>query len=89
MLKRGGKLLWCGIMTGRETMVSIHQTYLRHLSIMGLYLGEKEELESLMRLVSKGKVKPHIHDVLDLKEAAKAHKLIAEGKTIGKVVLKI
>ena len=52
-----------------------------------MYLGEKHELESLVKLVSEGKVKPHIGEILQLKDAAKGHRLIAEGKAIGKVVL--
>jgi NADPH:quinone reductase-like Zn-dependent oxidoreductase len=87
MVKKGGKILWCGIMTGREAMISIHQTYLRHVSLLGLYLGEKEELASLVDLVSKGKVKPYIGETLDLKDVAKGHILIGEGKVTGKVVL--
>ena len=87
MVKKGGKILWCGIMTGRETTVSIHQTYLRHISLLGLYLGEKNELESLLKLVAEGKVKPHIHGRLNLRDAGEAHRLMAEGKVIGKIVL--
>lgn len=89
MLKRGGKLLWCGIMTGREAVVSIHMTYLKHLSLLGLYLGEKAELEKLLELVSTGTLKPHIGVTMDLKDAAKAHTLLEQGNVIGKVVLKI
>jgi NADPH:quinone reductase-like Zn-dependent oxidoreductase len=87
MVKKGGKILWCGIMTGREAPISIHQTYLRHLSLLGLYLGEKEELVKLVDLVSQGKVKPYIGETLELKDAAKGHVLIAEGKITGKLVL--
>ncbi len=87
MVKKGGKILWCGIMTGREATISIHQTYLRHISLLGLYLGEKEELVKLVDLVSRGKVKPYIGETLDLKDAAKGHVLIGEGKVTGKVVL--
>jgi len=89
MVKKGGKILWCGIMTGREATISIHQTYLRHLSLLGLYLGEKEELVKLVDLVSQGKVKPYIGETLELKDAAKGHVLIAEGKITGKLVLVI
>jgi D-arabinose 1-dehydrogenase-like Zn-dependent alcohol dehydrogenase len=71
----------------RRTTVNLHQTYLRHLSLLGLYLGEKYELEELVKLVSDGKVKPHIGHRLEMKDAAKGHQLIAEGKVIGKVVL--
>jgi NADPH2:quinone reductase len=89
MVKKGGKILFCGILTGREAMVSLHQTYLRHISLLGLYLGEKHELEELVSLVSEGKVKPHIGAVLDLKDAAKAHEMMAKGEVIGKIVLKV
>jgi len=87
MLKRGARLLWCGIMTGKETTVSIHQTYLKHVSLLGLYLGEKNELESLINLCAEGKVKPVISEVLNLRDAARGHKLIEEKKVIGKVIL--
>lgn len=88
MVKKGGKILFCGILTGREAMVSLHQTYLRHISLLGLYLGEKRELEELVKLVSLGKVKPQIGEVIELKDAAKGHQLMEEGKVIGKIVLK-
>ncbi len=87
MVKKGGKILFCGILTGREAMVNFHQTYLRHISLLGLYLGEKHELESLLKLVSEGKIKPHTGEKLDLKDAARGHQLIAEGKVIGKAVI--
>ena len=87
MVKKGGRILWCGIMTGREATVSIHQTYLRHISLLGLYLGEKVELEELVKLVSQGKVKPYIGEKLSLKDAAKGHRLIQDGKVTGKVVM--
>jgi NADPH2:quinone reductase len=87
MVKKGGRILWCGIMTGRETTVSMHQTYLRHISLLGLYLGEKEELKELVDLVASGKVKPYIGETLDLKDAAKGHQLLGEGKVTGKIVL--
>jgi len=87
MVKKGGKILFCGILTGREAMVSLHLTYLRHISLLGLYLGEKRELEALVRLVSEGKVKPHVGAKFDLKDAAEAQKMMAEGKVIGKILL--
>jgi NADPH:quinone reductase-like Zn-dependent oxidoreductase len=87
MVKKGGKILFCGILTGREATVSLHQTYLRHISLLGLYLGEKYELEELVKLVSQRKIVPHIGETLSLKDAAKGQKMIEEGKVIGKIVL--
>ena len=87
MVTKGGKILFCGILTGRETNVNLHQMYLRHISLLGLYLGEKYELEELVKLVSARKIVPYIGETLSLKDAAKGHQLIEEGKVIGKVVL--
>jgi NADPH:quinone reductase-like Zn-dependent oxidoreductase len=87
MVKKGGKILWCGIMTGRETTVSMHQTYLRHISLLGLYLGEKHELEALVKLCSEGKVKPYIYQKLDLRDVAEGHRLMESGIMMGKIVM--
>ncbi|MBC8400188.1 MAG: zinc-binding dehydrogenase [Candidatus Marinimicrobia bacterium] len=89
MLKKGGTMLLCGIITGRETMVNLHMTYLRHLSIKGFYLGTKPEMLELLDLVSKNLIKPHIHTVLPLEEAVEAHHLLESGEVIGKIVLSI
>lgn len=89
LLRKGGTLLLCGIITGRETNFSIHQTYLRHLSIKGLYMGTKAEMVELLRLVEEKKVKPHIGNVLDLREAAEGHRLMENGESIGKIALNL
>jgi len=89
MLRKGGTLLLCGIITGQETNFSIHQTYLRHLSIKGLYMGTKAEMVELLRLVEEKKVTPHIENVLDLREASEGHRLMESGESIGKIVLKL
>jgi alcohol dehydrogenase len=87
MLQKGGRLLLCGKLTGMEAPLSLHLTYLRHLSILGLYLGEKRELEALLRWVLDGKVKPVIDRVLPLEEAAEAQRLMETGGHVGKIVL--
>lgn len=89
LLKKGGKMLLCGIITGRETNVSLHMTYLRHLSIHGLYLGTIDEMKQLLNLISCGKVVPHISDVLSLEDAAEGHRRLEEEGVNGKIVLKI
>lgn len=88
LLKKGGRMLLCGILTGRETTFSIHQTYLRHLSVKGLYLGTKQEMQELIALTAEGNVKPLISTALPLAEAPRAHEIMATGQHLGKLVLK-
>ena len=87
MMKKGGRLVLCGILSGREATLNIHTTYLKHLSLFGTYLGEKNELEELVNLVSLGAVKPLVHRIFELEDIQDAHKLIEEGKAIGKIVI--
>jgi NADPH:quinone reductase-like Zn-dependent oxidoreductase len=89
MLKKGGTMLLCGIITGRETNFSIHQTYLRHLSIRGVYLGTKTEMQALLNLVERGSIKPHAGMALPLADAAEGHRLVESGESIGKVALRV
>jgi NADPH:quinone reductase-like Zn-dependent oxidoreductase len=87
LVKKGGRILLCGIMTGRESNLNLHMTYLRHISIHGLYLGTKEEMTELVKLTADGSVKPVIYDTLPLSDAAKAHKIVEENENTGKVVM--
>ncbi len=87
LLRKGGKLLLLGQLAGRETTFNIHQTYLKHLSIHGLYLGRKEELEAVLGLVAEGDLRPVIHAELPLRRAADAQRLVMESRHVGKVVM--
>ncbi|GHE50406.1 NADPH:quinone reductase [Streptomyces longispororuber] len=46
-------------------------------------------LEAIARLVDAGRVRPHVSATFDLTEAARAHELVASGRTQGKVVLTV
>ncbi|MDQ1266934.1 MAG: alcohol dehydrogenase [Bacteroidota bacterium] len=88
LLRKNGKLMLCGMLTGMEVKLHIQQAYFRHLNINGLFLGSLGEFKDLAAMISAGKLKPQIHDILPLEQAAIGHKLMAEGEITGKVVLK-
>jgi NADPH:quinone reductase-like Zn-dependent oxidoreductase len=87
LVKKGGQLLLCGMIAGREAMLSIHQTYLRHLSIHGVYLGSREELAALVDLVQLGLLTPHVGTKLPLERAGEGHALLEQRRSLGKIVL--
>lgn len=89
LLRKNGKLLLCGMLTGMETKLHIQQTYFRHINIHGLFLGSLSEFSQIVKLISYEKIKPYIFDTFDLKDASKAHSLIASGESAGKIILKI
>ncbi len=87
LLENGGKLLVCGIMTGRETTLNIHRTYFHHRSIHGFFLGTMNDLHALLDLVARKRVHPVIDSLLPISEAAHAHRKVAKGEHGGKIVL--
>jgi NADPH:quinone reductase-like Zn-dependent oxidoreductase len=87
MLRKGGTLLWCGMITGREVTVNIQATYVRHLSIRGLYLGSRREMDAIVGHLAAGDLRPHIHATLPLSQARRAHEMLESGEVTGKVVL--
>ncbi len=87
LLRKGGRVVLCGILTGREAVLSLHQTYLRHLSIYGVYLGTRTELERLLALLAAGQLRAAIAERLPLSEAVHAHRLMESSQHVGKVVL--
>ncbi|MFB3852685.1 MAG: zinc-binding alcohol dehydrogenase family protein [Vicinamibacterales bacterium] len=87
LVRKGGTILWCGMITGREVTVNIQALYLKHASIRGLYLGSMAEFRSVVEAVSSGALRPRVHAVLPLSEAARAHRLLESGEVFGKVVL--
>jgi NADPH:quinone reductase-like Zn-dependent oxidoreductase len=89
LVRKGGQLLLCGMIAGREASFSIHQTYLRHLSIRGLYLGTREELAELVDLVEHGRVRPHVGSTLPLSEAGRAQELLERRMNLGMGVLRV
>ncbi|MEV0442418.1 NADP-dependent oxidoreductase [Streptomyces spectabilis] len=46
-------------------------------------------LEAIAQLIDAGRIQPHVSATFDLTEAAKAHELVASGRTQGKVVLTV
>lgn len=87
-VRKGGKILLCGMLTGMEVNLHIQQTYFRHISIHGLYLGTRQEFKELIDLYSDGKIKPYIHSTFKFDEAVKAHQLFESGEFVGKILLK-
>ncbi len=89
MLTNGGRLLLCGILGGRTSEINVHLTYYHHRSIHGLFLGTKEDMTEITRLVAEKRVVPLVDSVMPLSEAAQAHRKVEAGLHKGKIVLNI
>lgn len=88
-LTQGGRLVTCGATTGYDAKLDLRFLFTRQLSILGSYMGTKDELRTLLKLVAQGRLKPVVDKVWPLREAQAAHAYLEEGKQFGKVVLTV
>jgi NADPH:quinone reductase-like Zn-dependent oxidoreductase len=88
-LARGGRLAVCGATSGAEVAFDVRYLFARQLSILGTWMGTKGEMAEVMRLIERRRFAPVIHAVLPLEEAAEAHRMLAESRQFGKIVLTV
>jgi NADPH:quinone reductase-like Zn-dependent oxidoreductase len=86
-LTMGGRMLICGATIGDDPDLSIREIYQSHRKILGAPLGNRQDFQSVLDMLSRGEIKPVIHATMPLEAVAEAHRLIEEGKSFGKVVL--
>jgi NADPH2:quinone reductase len=92
-----GRVIVYGSATGQKSQVDTRILYTKGASVHGLwltYLSAKRELmndawKQLSAWMSQGHLHPVIGKVLPMQRSADAYRLLADGKNIGKVVLKI
>lgn len=88
-LTMGGRLVTCGNTTGWQGKTDLRYVFARQLNILGSYMGSKSDLLQLLPLVEKGSLRPVVHEVFPLQEAAQAHRMLEAGDQFGKIVLEI
>jgi NADPH:quinone reductase-like Zn-dependent oxidoreductase len=88
-LALGGRLVTCGATTGYDGKIDLRFLFSRQLSLLGSYMGSKEELRMVLRLVALGKLKPVVDKVWPLHDCMVAHTYLEQGKQFGKVILTV
>lgn len=86
-LAQAGRLVTCGATTGVDAKIDIRYLFTRQWSILGSYMGTRQELFQVMKLVGQGKLRAVVDRTLPLKEAAQAHALLEKRQQFGKIVL--
>jgi putative PIG3 family NAD(P)H quinone oxidoreductase len=94
-----GRLVQIGLMGGESATIDLRRVLGRRLTITGSTLRartveQKGEIASALRrevwpLLERGAVKPIVHKVFPLVQAADAHRLMESSEHIGKIVLSV
>jgi NADPH2:quinone reductase len=91
-----GRIIIIGFASGRIPQIPANIVLVKNIDIIGFYWGShqtrrpellRQSFAQLFRWFEEGKLKPHISEKVDLKDAAKALDLLRQRKSTGKVVL--
>ena len=88
-LSPGGRLVTCGATTGFDAKIDLRFLFVKQLSVLGSYMGTKDEFATVLRLVAAGKLKPIVDRIFPLAECGAAHEYLESGAQFGKVVLTV
>jgi alcohol dehydrogenase len=86
-LHRQGRLLTCGATAGFDPKEDLRYIWTFELNILGSNGWMREDLTTLLDLISSGKLKPIIDRALSLPEANEAFRLLEDRIVFGKVIV--
>ncbi|HTJ41909.1 MAG TPA: zinc-binding dehydrogenase [Kofleriaceae bacterium] len=86
-VRNGGRIVTCGATSGFTPAIDLRHIFFRQIEVLGSTMGTKADLLKVLEHVAAGRLKPVVHAVLPLAEAARAHRILEERAAFGKVVL--
>jgi NADPH:quinone reductase-like Zn-dependent oxidoreductase len=84
----GGTIVSAGATSGDDARMNVTFMFVKQLRILGSRLGTMADTIDAARHLSAGRFSPLIGDVLPLERLADAHRLMEEGRLIGKMIVK-
>jgi len=89
VVRRGGKIILCGITTGAKAETNLQVLYWNQLTIMGSTMGSNEDFRQMLEAVTAAKLKPVIDSVEPLENVRDAMGKMEAGEQFGKIVLRV
>ena len=87
-VRRGGRIVICGVTTGAEAPTNLQTLYWNQLSLLGSTFGSHEDFRLMLRTMAGANLKPVIDSVVPLDRAKEALARMDAGEQFGKIVLK-
>lgn len=88
-VRRGGKIVLCGVTSGSQADTNLQMLYWNQLTIMGSTMGSHNDLRQMLQAVKIAKFKPVIDSVISLENTRDAINKMEAGEQFGKIVLRI
>jgi len=88
-VRRGGKIVLCGVTSDAKTVTNLRTLYWNQLTILGSTMGSEEDLHQMLKAVTKAKLKPIIDSALKLENIKDATGRMETGEQFGKIVIEV
>lgn len=88
-VRTSGRIAVIGVLGGAESPVSVSPILGKGLRIGGIYVGSREMFERMNAAWGNWKIRPVIHEVFELEQAADAYRRLESGTHLGKVVIRL
>ena len=85
--KATGVIVAFGFAAGPEVNFDIRSLFFEQKELKGSMASDKSDMEFGLQLVREGKIRPVLDRTLPLREAAQAHRLVANNEVTGNIVL--
>jgi NADPH:quinone reductase-like Zn-dependent oxidoreductase len=86
-IRRGGRIVHCGVTTGKTVEADISSLYWNHVTVMGSTMGSHEDFRRLLHAVELNKLRPVIDSVYPLTDAKSAIGKMEVADQFGKICL--
>ncbi|MFO8015023.1 MAG: zinc-binding dehydrogenase [Phycisphaerae bacterium] len=88
-VRRGGRIVNCGVTTGAEATTPLHALYWKQVTVLGSTMGSDEDFRRLLLAVRANELAPVVHGAYPLADAADALACMEAGEQFGKIVLEV
>ncbi|MFO7956418.1 MAG: alcohol dehydrogenase catalytic domain-containing protein [Candidatus Brocadiia bacterium] len=89
VVRRGGRIVICGVTTGAEATTNLQALYWNQISALGSTLGTDAELRDMLTAIETAGMEPVVDTVFPLDEVRQATELMEGGEQFGKIVLAV
>lgn len=88
-LAPNGRLVTCGATTGFDAQVDLRYLFSKQWSVLGSFMGTLGDLQSVLKFVFRGQLRPVIDSVYPLSEIRDAHRHLESKEQFGKVLVSL
>lgn len=88
-VRPGGTIVVAGATSGDPAPMELTRIFFTEISVLGATMGDKDDLEALLRMLVRTGVRPTIDTTVPLERAPEGFARLASGEQVGKVVVTV